>query len=109
MTRRQLKFNKENIMKTIITILCCALSFPALAQIAIPSSTPTYVITSGGVVLDASGVQDADPQEPILMTTTEIQSVKTTLTQKDNTIKQKWTKRHQGAGKRALINPQLIK
>jgi hypothetical protein len=96
-------------MKAMITIFCCTLSFSALAQTATPSATPTYVITPGGVVLDASGVQDADPQEPILMTTTEIQSVKTALTQKDNTIKQKWTKRRQGAGKRALINPQLVK
>jgi hypothetical protein len=96
-------------MKTIITILCCTLSFSALAQTAIPSATPTYTVTPGGVVLDASGVEDADPQEPILMTTTEIQSVKTALTQKDNTINQKWIKRREGAKARALINPRLIK
>jgi hypothetical protein len=96
-------------MKTIITVLCCTLPFSAFAQIVIPSSTPTYITTSAGVVLDASGVEDTDPQEPVLMTTTEIQAVNTALIQKDNTLKQKWIKRRQGAAARALTNPELIK
>jgi hypothetical protein len=53
-------------------------------------------------------VEDTDPQEPVLMTTTEIQAVNTALIQKDNTLKQKWIKRRQGAAAWALTNPELI-
>jgi hypothetical protein len=93
-------------MKLIAIIYLLTISNLANAQT--PSSAPTYTVTSTGVVLDASGQQDADPQEPVTLNATEKQQEKAAESATFQRVLDIWKARQNAADAREASDAAFV-